>query len=130
MNTLHEHLKEMLYAVDKQRKIPRTRLFGNAWIDSNWPICDMCTAGAWHAQKYGRRDLIDLDSLTAPVREAMIIMDYLRVFNVNLAYEYLHGQEIDLGLPSDIVGDDSLVVTEAWRASQGKLLLWLTANNL
>jgi len=130
MNTLHEHLREMLLAIDEQVKIPNTKLHGGCWIDYYGINCTMCAAGAWFAQKFGRRDIVDPDHLDTPVRYAMIIMDSLRRFAVGQAYYRLYHRYLEIDVPYDIAGGNTLTMDVSWRASQEKLLIWLTEQNL
>jgi len=130
MKTLHRHLREMLLALDAQAKLPNTEIHGGVWIDIKGPICTMCAAGAWYAQKFGRRNIIRFNEISGPVERTLLVMDSLRVFNVDEAYGQLHGRDIYVGLPSNIAGGDSLAMDAEWRAAQEKLLLWLIKNKI
>jgi len=129
MNTLHEHLREMLHAIDKQKKIPHTRIFGALWLAYDGINCTMCAAGAWYAEHYGRRPFSHLDDLDGPIRDAMLIMDSLRVFDIQQAHYRLYGRDIVVeGL--DIYSGNAIKMGDDWRAAMDELLRWLTANNL
>jgi len=128
MTTLHEHLREMLLAIDLQMKIPNTKLFGGVWLDDNGPVCVMCAAGAWYAQRYGRCDLGYVDELSGPIGKTMVVMNFLRRFDVGQAYDRLYGGHLALGVPA--YKGNILTMDAGWRASQEKLLLWLTKHNL
>jgi len=130
LNTLHAHLAEMLYAVDTQMEIPKTRMNGGVWLTHSGTYCTMCAAGAWYAHKYGRCNLIDLDMLDDQVRDAMLIMDRLRVRDVRMAYERLYFRPTTLVVPHDPSIGDDLVMDAEWRESMDRLLLWLKANNI
>jgi len=130
MKTLHRHLREMLLALDAQAKLPNTKIYGGVWIDIEGPICVMCAAGAWYAQQFGHRDIICFNEISGPVERTLLVMDFLRVFNVAEAYEQLHWRDMYIGLPYNIAGGDSLAMDAEWRVAQEKLLIWLTANNL
>jgi len=130
MNTLHEHLREMLYAIDSQLKIPNTKLHGAYWLAYDGVHCTVCAAGAWYAQNFGRGDIIRFNEISGPVERTLQVMDSLRVFNGDEAYCQLHGRDICVGLPYNIAGGDSLAMDAEWRAAQEKLLLWLTEHDL
>jgi len=138
MDTLREHLQEMLYAVAEQVKIPNTKLLGDVWLEIRGSVCTMCAAGAWYAQKYGRcPPLIDIDST---ILDAMWIMDYLRKGDVQAAHMGVYGRALELNVPVDMFGVDNMDtdaewrsstdMDDEWRSSMDKLLLWLTENNL
>ena len=130
MKTLRAHLTSMLHAIDEQAKLPNIKIHGGVWISIKGPICTMCAAGAWYAQKFGRRNIIRFNEISGPVERTLLVMDSLRVFNVDEAYGQLHGRDIYVGLPSNIAGGDSLAMDAEWRVAQEKLFIWLTANNL
>jgi len=128
MNTLHEHLREMLYAIDEQVKIPNTRLHGAVWVEYyNGVHCTMCAAGAWYAQKFGRHPLIDPEG---PVRDVMRLMDLLRKGEIWVAYKTFYGCSLDLNVPVNVFGGDSMAMDAGWRESMDALLIWLTEHDL
>jgi len=127
MNTLHAHLREMLYAIDEQLKIPHTRLFSGLWLDYDGVEWTMCAAGAWFAQKFGRHPLIDPEG---PVRDVMWLMDLLRKGEIWVAYKTFYGCSLDLDVPVNVFGGDSMAMDAKWRDSMIALLLWLTEHDL
>jgi len=130
MNTLYEHLREMLDAIDIQSKIPNTKIHGDAWLAIKGPICTMCAAGAWYVQKYGRRDIICLDDLSGSVERTLRVMDCLRLFIIDEAYNRLYRRNIDLRVPYPRFEGNTQTMDDKWRESMNKLLLWLTENNI
>jgi len=130
MDTLHEHLKEMLYAVDKQRKIPATKIHGGTWLEYAGPICVMCAAGAWYAQTYGRLEIKSANRCLPHIRKTMEVMDWLRKGDVWAAHREVYGHALKKHVPFNVYGGDCMAMNAHWRESQEKLLLWLTKHNL
>jgi len=130
MNTLKAHLREMLYAMDEQVKMPRTRLHGGTWLEYDRVSCTMCAAGAWYAQHYGRRNIIDLSDYTGHIADTMRIMDFLRLFEIYEAYRRLYRREMEMKVPIEILKGNALRMDADWRASMDALLIWLTEQNL
>jgi len=117
MNTLKAHLREMLYAMDEQVKMPRTRLHGGTWLDYNGVICTMCAAGAWFAQKFGRRNIVDISDNIGPIAESMRIMNFLRIFEIYEAYRRLYRREMEMKVPIEILKGNVHQMDPDWRAS-------------
>jgi len=130
MNTLKAHLREMLYAMDEQVKMPRTRLHGGTWMEYDRVSCTMCAAGAWYAQHHGRRNIIDLSDYTGHIADTMRIMNFLRIFSIYEAYRRLYGRELEMDVPYELEGGIAQRMDADWRASMEKLLIWLTEQNL
>jgi len=131
MDTLREHLQAMLYAVDEQVKIPNTKLNGCCWLDyREEPFCTMCAAGAWYAQKYGRRDISDISELHGPILDTMSVMNFLRKFDILEAHLRLYERVMKLEPPNHLLKGDFRTMDDEWRSSMDKLLIWLTVNNL
>jgi len=130
MNTLRDHLREMLDSIDEQLKIPNTKLHGGCWMDYDGVKCTLCAAGAWYAQKFGRRNIVDISHNTGPVAESMRIMNSLRILEVRQAHERLYGRATILRVPYYIYQGNAQTMDVAWRASMEDLLIWLTEQNL
>jgi len=130
MNTLREHLREMLLAIDLQMKIPNTKLSGGVWMDYGEYGCTLCAAGAWYAQHFGRQDISDLDELDSPIKDTMVVMNCLRRFNFDGAHYRLYGRHLELGVPAYLSMGNSLMMDAGWRGAMDALLIWLTEHNL
>jgi len=120
----------MLIAIDLQMKIPNTKLFGGVWMDNNEYGCTLCAAGAWYAQKFGRCDLGYVDELSSPIEKTMVVMNFLRRFDVGSAYGLLYGGHLALGVPAYLSKGNAQTMDIGWRASMEKMLLWLTEHDL
>jgi len=130
MNTLHEHLREMLDAVDKQSKIPNTRMFGGVWLAIQGQTCTMCAAGAWYAQHHGRREITGSSRCSLATRKAMEVMDWLRKGDVWAAYREVYGHALKKHVPINVYGGDCMAMNAHWRTAREKLLVWLATNNI
>jgi len=130
MNTLHEHLREMLTSMDLQMEIPNTRLHGGCWLGYDGTVCVMCAAGAWYAQNFGRLEIKSTSRCLVPVRKTMAIMDWLRLGHIGLAYKLVHGCVLRVLVPVNTFRGNNLTMDADWRVGMDELLVWLSANNL
>jgi len=120
----------MLDAVDKQSKIPNTRMFGGVWLAIQGQTCTMCAAGAWYAQHHGRREITGSSRCSLATRKAMEVMDWLRKGDVWAAYREVYGHALKKHVPINVYGGDCMAMNAHWRTAREKLLVWLATNNI
>jgi len=130
MNTVYEHLREMLLAVDRQRKIPDTKIHGGTWLEYAGPICVMCAAGAWYAETYGRIEIKYPRRCSVATRKTLEVMDHLRKGDVWAAHREVYGHALKMYVPINVYGGDCMAMDDGWRTAREKLLGWLTEHNI